>query len=139
MLRIGLTTAAAARTSLHHPRHPVALALSLRGLSNDNNNNNRKGKPMSLRRPDSVSNDNNNSSGDSGWVVVDNDDTNDNMILKELNIVEPIELIAGGLPPKELKLAQKQAQKALQEYINIANKATILLSTLQKQQQAEAQ
>ena len=122
---------------------------------NDNNENDNKKMSTPTKTPTAASsssdtglrqrkgdsnNDNNSSDGDSGWVVVDND-TNENqaMIMKELNIVEPIELIAGGLPPKELKLAQKQAQKALQEYINIANKATILLSTLQKQQQAEAQ
>ena len=122
---------------------------------NDNNENDNKKMSTPTKTPTAASsssdtglrqrkgdsnNDNNSSDGDSGWVVVDND-TNENqaMIMKELNIVEPIELIAGGLPPKELKLAQKQAQIALREYINIANKATILLSTLNQNQQTEAQ
>ena len=71
-----------------------------------------------------------------GWVVVnetDDENVSDQMLMKQLDIVDPVELVAGGLPPRELKRAQQEARKALVSYIQAANAAAILLTSLQAQ------
>ena len=71
-----------------------------------------------------------------GWVVVNesgDENVSDQVLMKQLDIVDPVELVAGGLPPRELKRAQQEAHKALVGYIQAANAAAILLTSLQGQ------
>jgi hypothetical protein len=48
---------------------------------------------------------------------------------EKLHNMDPIELF-GALPPKDLKLAQKQAKEMLEAYVNAANKAVEILKIL---------
>jgi hypothetical protein len=64
---------------------------------------------------------------DKEWTVVEEKNS-------EEELLDPLELF-GGLAPRELKVAQQQAKKALESYIQAANQAAAILALLQKENQ----
>ena len=69
------------------------------------------------------------SGNDSSWTIIEHPPADGELLPKELNC-DPIELFGGGLSPKELREAQKNARKALEVYVELANDAAAILSLL---------
>jgi hypothetical protein len=75
----------------------------------------------------------------SSWELVDELDANNNKdadldydeVLQDFQ-VDPLELLGGGFPPRELRRAQEEAHKALTSYIQAANAAALLLHSLRQ-------
>mmetsp|Transcript_8225 Transcript_8225/g.10762 ORF Transcript_8225/g.10762 Transcript_8225/m.10762 type:complete len:237 (-) Transcript_8225:91-801(-) len=71
--------------------------------------------------------DSNKNSQETKWTVEQNeqttedDDGNGERDSTTKVVIDPLELLAGAFPPKELKEAQKRAKLALQSYIEAAN------------------
>ena len=53
----------------------------------------------------------------------------------EKELSDPLALFAGGLSPRELKVAQQKAKVALESYIQAANQAAAILALVQKGKQ----
>jgi hypothetical protein len=79
-------------------------------------------------------------SSSSSWELVDELDANhnntntdlaDDEVLQDFQ-VGPLELLGGGFPPRELRRAQEEAQKALTSYVQAANAAAVLLHSLRQ-------
>lgn len=58
------------------------------------------------------------------------DDDETLLLLKK----DPVELLGGWFPPRDLKVAQQKARLALEKYIEIANEAATILTILNKHQ-----
>ncbi len=55
---------------------------------------------------------------------------------EELRRMNPLEILGGSLPPRELKTAQVQARESLLMYVEAANKAAAILKMIQRKSSA---